>query len=360
MSQSDKYRVIEGTHIQTRSLFILVNLMKLIGTSSVPIRILKLRAEAWSIQQEIHSALYRQWNGTLTINQKFSPKGFEAYLKLLQNLKLITRISDVVRCSRMGRLYLSLNTKAIINQKKDQLNPWEKLFLFYFLLKYDADLLLGILDLVYQGKEKEITIRQGFDAYFLERLNLKYSLLGKGIDKLAIHDKNKSILLAQQKKQQHAHKHTIPIRLEWLSQLGVLYLNRTKYELTENGLHFYKNLPIIMPSLKDIHSDWLEKQSFQEMASVLEFSTILRQNNSEKCLKKYILTFFKENREDSALRLPVEATLLYVILSNYIESSEVSNLIDLKQVLQKGLIVQDYTFTLKEGGRSNESYISVQ
>jgi len=353
-SKQDRYSLIKGTNTQTRNLYLALNVLKIIGNSSFPMPFLKEKVLKWDKDEKIISTWYRDHNGELT------NLSFAYYIDLLKDFGFITQIGEVVRSSRNGQLYLFLNENQ---EKHNRLKDWEKIFILYFLLQKDSDYIICLLDLI-ADNEDEITekyIRQKINNDLIKRLGAKRDFLPtKAKDEANQKIRELAIIVPEKK---HINKHAVPVRLEWLVDLGILKRSKKKYQLSLKGKHFYESLITFNQNEKtysDITEDWFNNQFFKAVCLLTNVNSAIGTNKYLFEIKKYLLDFFNKFSTDGAYRIHVENTSLYLIISLIRDENIYLELNDINELFEKGITTNGLLFIEKQGGRKNESYINIK
>jgi len=349
----DRYRLITGTNTQTRNLYLALNILKILGQSSLPLSFLKEKALKWDEKEKINSTWYREHNGELT------NLSFNYYIDLLKEIGFLSQIGEVVRSSRNGQLYLFLNENQEVSKR---LKDWEKVFIFYFLLQKDSDFIICLLDLIVDHKEGiiEKDIRQKFNNHLVRRLEVKRDLVPTKA-KNEINQKMRELARLDSGKK-HVNKHSIPVRLEWLIDIGILKQNNNRHTLSSKGKDFYASLISFEKNgdtYSDITNDWFNNHFFISMSLITNINLATTEEYLPD-LKKYLFSFFNKFSSDGAYRLNVETTLLYLTLSLIQNKNVYVELGSIDKLFQKGIGTNELFFTKKEGSRKNESYISIK
>jgi len=357
----DRYRLIKGTNTQTRNLYIALNILKILGQSSLPLSFLNEKTLKWDVKEKISSTWYKEHNGELT------NLSFNYYIDLLKEIGFLSQIGEVVRSSRNGQLYLFLNENQ---EASKRLKDWEKIFLLYFILQKDSDAIICLLDLIADHEEGiiEKDIRQKFNNYLIKRLKAKIPILpakarddaNQKLRELSLIDLQRKLI---SKDSTSINKHSVPVRLEWLVDIGILKREKKKYQISSKGKKFYENLIRFSEKenvYKDITENWLKCRVFSVIGMLVDVKPC---NDIAKYINKlrvHLMNYFNKFSTDGAYRLNVEAVYIYLIISSIKDTNTYVEINDLEKIFEKGIVADGLFFYKKEGGRKNESYISIK
>ena len=251
----DGFRFINSLHTTVRQLSICSEIIRKLSEKHLPKEILAKLLLNWSAERENIDPEYRNNKGKLT-EKGLKTTAFSNYLELTDSLKLTTHLNDIYSCSRISYILLHF-----IKDKKDyHFSIPEKLFFLYQLLIVDADGILYIIDQLKTGKNNQkqllISFKDGFNKRLLAKQNSASAVV-----KNAISERYRTINFIWKKPESYAEHLLIP-RCEWLKTIGILKIDKigsnTVYSLSEHGLKFLSQLPIIPTyNIIDITEKWV-------------------------------------------------------------------------------------------------------
>lgn len=366
----DDVRIVEGVNTQTRYLPLITQIVRRLGKGTVARQILKDWMIEWSNTEEESNSFYREHTGKLTeiTRGKAETGAFDNYLIFTERLGFVTIINDAIRCSKFGLLFLDLLNKC---ESSKELSTLESFVFLFFLFQKDADTLLTLLEIisiqeaqkVYPVKEK--IIRENYFRRLTERLEAKNNQ-ATDLASVKVADNIIKIRGLLEKEQPYAHKHLIPPRLEWLSDLYFLIKSSNGYHFSPRGITGWENISNIQDSnIKDINQGWIEQQAFGLFASIIfygEQTTHFRQytiNEQQKMVGDLFEKFYAESEDYEAMRLSYLPTMLYTTLSLVSKHKIITEFSDVEKLFEQSFITNSYRFSLKKTSRLNESYISL-
>ena len=362
----DELRIIEHTNTQIRYLPIISQILRTIGGKSMSTTILKTILDKWSIEQERKSSLYRNHNGILTNNEK-PTTAFPYYIELMLNLGLLSKINDVVRNSKYGILFLTLEK---FNTENLSLSQIEKFFYLFFILLKDADNVILILQIINEnnGVADYKYLREQYEIYLKQRLKLK-AINSSSYSQLAISNKLRKVEFVWQNAKEYS-KHIIPPRIEWLIDIGILQevdnKKSKKFEFSDLGKKFYNSLEFIDDSkTKDINDLWLLDQFvyvFQFLCKknnkITDFNTLDEASKIE-FLSEIIPVAYKELDTDGMRRISGLPFYIFVMIIGVVQYNLSISFSSLKSKLLQSFTTHQFTFAFRESSRINESYLTV-
>jgi len=362
----DELRIIEHTNTQVRFLPIISQILRTIGSRSSSLNILESVLLKWSIEQERNSTEYKNHNGILSNNEK-PTTAFQYYIELMMNFGFITKINEVVRNSKYGILFLTLDK---LNFDRNFFSQIEKMFFFFFIIQKDADNIIMLLQMIKEndGIADQTLLRANYESYLKKRLQLKANN-SHSFSQNAVLDKLRKVEYEWQNAKEYS-KHIIPPRMEWLVDIGILKKNETKrikrFEFTEFGIRFYNSLEFVDDSeLKDVNYIWLEDKLVYEFQYLFKNENLINDFNSldeyskNNFLGEILPLAYKELDNDGLRRvsgLPFYLFIMIIGLSKYKISVPFSSL---KARLTQSFSTNEYTFSFREASRINESYLTV-
>lgn len=366
----DDIRSMEGVNTQNRYLPIITQIIRRLGKGTVARQILKEWMIEWSKKEEHSSSFYRDHAGKLTdtIHGKGETSAFDYYVIFAEKLGLITIINDAIRCSKFGLLYFGLLKNC---ESLKQSTALESFVFLFFLFQKDADTLLALLEIIANQEEqkvypvKEKIIRECYFRHLSERLEEK-SARATDLSSVKISDFILKIRRLTEKDRPYAHKHLIPPRLEWLTDLYFLIKSTNGYHFSARGTIGWAKIPSILNSrTKDINQDWIEKQAFCLFSSMIFYgeNTIdFKQypiSDQQKMVGDLFEKFYAESDDYEAMRLSYLPAMLYATLSLVSKHKIVAEFFDIEKLFENNFSNNLYKFSLKKTSRINESYISL-
>ncbi len=357
--------MIEHTNTQVRYLPIISQIIRTIGNRSSTLSMLKNVLNKWSIEQERKSTDYKNHNGILTNNEK-PTTAFPFYIELMMNLGLITKINEVVRNSKFGILFLTLEK---FDTNKDVFSDVEKLFYLFFVLSKDADNIILILQEIQDngGEANNKYLREQYETYLKRRLKMK-AINANPFSQVTISDKLRRVEYIWQNAEEYS-KHIIPPRIEWMLDFGLLKYNNNRiktFEFTELGKSFYNSLESMDNSnIKDINDFWLSDKFisvFQSLCKnktqIVDFDN-LDEASSNQFLSKILPVAFKELDNDGLKRISGLPFYVFTMIVGLVKYNLAISFSALKSKLEKSFSTHEYTFAFRQATRINESYLTV-
>jgi hypothetical protein len=370
LTKVDSIKYLQGVNTQIRCLSILTAIIQRVGMVNLRVEQLHIYLLDWHKEQLLSSEFYKNHNGQ--IGEKTS-KAYEYYIKFLEQIGLLVRENDMIRGTKHGH---TLNHILSLTTITAEISIVEKMFWLYWLLKNDADIMLLILDnIVEKGSAppSQADLRQNFDALFTKRLYAKRALVQNGslfgmtdIINEYIRNMHTKQVGNEDKQTNFANKHLIPPRIEWLSDLGILYL-KTNY-LTENGKAFYAQLPMFKDSnYTDITINFLHTHFFEavkELTSIRSYKQWHSISDEEQSLflNDALTQCFNLFHNDGAMRISVYSTCLYICFGLALRQSTpiIIEINDVINYLKTPIIAGKFRFTMRETSLIYNDYISVQ
>lgn len=320
----------------------------------------------WSVLQERESSFYKTHNGILTNNEK-PTTAFPYYIELMQNLGLLTKINEVVRNSKYGILFLTLEKFSTC---KNDFSDIEKLFFMFFVLLKDADNIILILQIIFDnnGFADNNLLSQQYETYLKKRLKTKASY-ASAFSQHSIIEKLRRVEYVWQHVVEYS-KHIIPPRIEWLIDLGLLIQidkNRVKtFEFTNLGLNIYNSFDFIDDSkTKDINDLWLVDRFIYEFQFLFEKSIPpndfckLDESSINDFLNDILPIAYKELDTDGLRRISGLPFYLFIMIIGIVKYNFLISFSSLKSKLSQSFSTKEYTFAFREATRINESYLTV-
>lgn len=360
----DGLSFIESLHTTVRSLEICSEIIRVIGKDQIPREILQKQILNWSNKIEINYAEYKNHKGILTKNQK-PTTAFIHYIDFLNNINLITRLNDNYRNTKLG-VFLNF----LIKDKSEmffRLTNEEKLFYLLFLFRIDSDGLLTALNLIIEPLTSQKKILEMFYNLFSNRLEtkLKYS---NDFGKVELAEKLISISVKWNNIQKYS-EHIIPPRLEWLSSLELINIERnttgTLYNISEKGREFYQQLPLIENQIKDINMFWYYNHSVSAFSNIIWDTELVPWNKLSESNKKQLFSIVLYNAfdilgKDGAMRMSLDVTFLFIILDLIKNYKTVIEFVEIEKMLSPAFTTEKFMFSLHKAARETESYISIK
>jgi hypothetical protein len=340
--------------------------LRTIGNRSSSITILRDVLNKWSIEQEKKSPFYRDHNGILTNDGK-STTAFPYYIELMINLGFLSKINEVVRASKYGTLFLTLDK---FSNSTSFFSDTEKLFYLFFLLQKDADNIILILTMIDEnnGSADNTFLRSQYEDYLKQRLKIKANH-SKSFSQIAITDKLRQVEHVWQNAKEYS-KHIIPPRIEWMVDIGLLKEDNSKrlksFEFSGIGRAFFNSLEFIDDTnLKDINDIWLMDKFIHQFHDLIgeenEINNfdLLDFNSVNNFLGEILPLAYKELDTDGVRRLSAYPFYVYIMIFGLLKYNLAISFSSLKAKLSQSFSTEEYTFAFREASRVNESYLTV-
>jgi len=227
----------------------------------------------WARQHQEQLDQYtKQYDGQGAINPGY-PSGAKRYIDMADGLQLVARTGRRIELSRFGELL------RILSSIEPSANPFclshaEILFYTYWLLLYDADFLLLVMDAASEVKGIKLADLQAqFQHRFIERLEAKRALVSDTSVRSEIGDVVRRAREAWRVPARYA-EHIVPTRAGWLLDLGFLepkLFRKQQYALSTQGKYLWESLlKIPANKLSDITGDWLWSNGFSSVQKSLK------------------------------------------------------------------------------------------
>lgn len=366
----DDFRFIDHLNTQVRSLAICTQILKLISKQQLPKHLVEQKMINWSNAIYHKSEKYRSHRGILTDPEGRPTTAFKHYYEFLNNLGLITILGDFAKLTNTGKLL----TLLTIEKKEDEyyLTDKEKIFYLYLLFMKDADGLIFCLNLLHNLRPpiSQSDIMNGFVDHFKDRLTTKQKLAISTVkDKLLAKYRNIDTKWKSPKKYS---EHIVIPRLEWLSDLHIIDINKnnnkTLYKICDDKYFLYKSfIAIKNGSISDINEHWLQSRASHV------FNKVVYQNNHllvqwNKCdikIRNNRLIFLIEESykffsQKGSLRVSIYPTLIFIIISLASEYGILAEFEEIVSALKNKIYSQNKIYSIHTSARINEGYISIK
>ena len=364
----DGLRLIESLHTTARQLLVCSQIVKLLSNIQLPAALLNKLLCKWSLEEEISNKFYRNSKGKITDNG-IATTAFTHYLDLCDSLGLISDLNGFYSNTRLGHLFLHFFS----NEKSGNgsIGLSEKVIYSFQLLNIDADGILLVMDLLSEGTTPKTQngLLQRFKEKLNNRLTAKKENALHSIKEL-ISEKYRTVNFVWKHAEKYAEHILIP-RCEWLASLGWVFIEKkgssTIYSLTATGTNIYRSTEQILGTyeIKDINQNWLFSKTFGVFNMTFpndkrtDFSS-LGQDQKNKMIGSSLTSALKIVKTSNSFRIPLFDALLYICLEHFIGLRVVTELLDVLEIIKKGIIFDNRQFLVKEEGRINESYISMR
>jgi hypothetical protein len=372
--EPDGVRIINATNTQTRNLVILSKVLSLINKQILPLKLLRQQATTWSKTMTEEDSQYRDSTGKLTeIGSDGLEKetgAFSHYIDLLENIGLIVKMNEFVRCNKFGLLFNLLKNK-IGSGESTTLSKFEQFFFFYILSSKDADALISILEILQQREEltKEVDIRRSYKDHLKSRFKAK-AIASKAkvqFEAEAVYrnfERRRETILPGDKKDERtkpehfASKHQVPNRLSWLKDLGLVGKSGHYFFLTSKGKDFIESIEYIDNSeFKDLNNDWLYNKSWGIIMQ--EDHKKISDNELEVLIGECLIYYFDFFGDDGAFRISLHPSFLFTVISLACINKVIVTLEKFVSLLKPGLKVDNKNFIVRISPRLSESYINI-
>lgn len=361
----DGFRFISRLNTQVRTLATISQIVKILGTKSLPKQFLREALQKWSLREEKISIEYNSHRGKITNDGK-PTTAFNHYLDFSVSQEVIIVQNHIISNSHLGRLL-----SKFANENKEiesQLNDTEKFFYFINLFHHDADALLLTLELLqsFGTPVPQERLLEIFEEQLKHRLLLKQKYAYEQLQ-ATIYSKYQEIEYTWKNSKSYA-KHIIPPRLEWLKDLGILAQTKGKswYQLTESGKKFYNSLPVMNDSTKrDLTERWFKKTAMTSFAPVVlsNGSLIFWHELNPKQQHKFLIPVLKDAFRlfdiESIRRVSLYPALLLMSISLASQNNIIAEFQDIEERLKQGVTVDNKIFSARPSARMNEGYITL-
>jgi hypothetical protein len=362
----DGLRFISRLNTQVRTLVTVSQIVKILGTKSLPKQFLREALQKWSAQEENVSIEYKNHRGKVTKGNGKPTTAFNHYLDFSVSLKVITAQNHIIMNSRLGRLLSKLASED--KEIESQLNEAEKFFYLINLFHDDADALLLTLELLesYDIPVPQKSLLDIFEEQLKQRLLLKQKYAHEQLQAV-IHNKYQEIEYTWKNAKSYA-KHIIPPRLEWLKDLGILTQTKEKswYQLTELGKDFYTSLPMLNDSKKrDVNERWFKKNAMASFAPLvlskcpLIFWHELDSEQQHEFLAPVLKNAFRLLDVEVIRRISLYPSLLLMSISIASKNNVIVEFQELEDKLKQGVTIENKMFSARPSARMNEGYITL-
>lgn len=359
------YRAIEATNTKTRRLAYLQALTLILKNRTYTRPQLLEKIANWNKANLQDLKSYWVTTGEVTSTRQNSAGS--RYIDLAMGLGVIAHISGVYRCTRLGRVLITLLDQTEENTENAfQLTIASRMFFTYLLLQKDADLLLLLTDSIESHTKLSLApMQRQFKELFLERLNLKIELSSDEKTRRILIDRRREV--DAWKKPERYAEHLIPPRLNWL--LDLLWLDpegfaQHTYSFTQHGSAFVRSFPLLDKKIRDIDTSWLENDFWLSLPKLVENSnarlwTELPLSEKVTLAANLLRIAFKSFRLTGVPRISRMPTLLYICLS----LSNIGITVTPKQFsdwLAQNQKLENARYEVRTSPRENESYIVVR
>ncbi len=343
---------------QAKFLPLLGQILRTIGKSTVSIKLLEQKLQQWSKEKKESSDFYKNHNGILTHKTNDKPTtAFKFYISFLQELKLIVKTNDFVRCSKFGFVFNALSNELNTNIDFPE---FEKVFFLFYLFNNDADALLLILD--YFNDENKAVHQNIIAKKYKELLKIRLEHKFLKTNSPEIRDIYLS-LIKPRKESQTVSKRIIPPRIEWLNDFGIIKEElKDTYFLTKEGVEFYNSIPkqdIKLSCISEIDNKWLNSKFFSSIYCLFPEKNNNKENKIDVLLGEYLMLSYKKLNTDSVARVSTLPVFIFVSIMLFVKDNLIVNFDELTNKLEKGFTVGNKIFILREAARINESYILI-
>lgn len=359
---TDSLRFIDNIHTTSRQLGICTQIIKAIGKSNIPKSLLETILINQSAKLEDSNPEYNASSGKLTESGK-QTTAIKHYLVLCEELGLVRSLNHFYSNTRLAFILLSLLPK---DSNGFRISSLECIFYLYLLLSKDADAILLSCSIVESAEEiNQRSAQEDFLKFLNERLAIKQNN-ALPIIRQAINEKYRTVNFIWKNATSYAEHILVP-RYSWLSQLGLMNISRshgnTNYSLTLKGRRLQNALPGI-ETIKDINDNWLKNKFFSTFETIYSDEKVHLTNigfdKKQSLLAEAVSTAVDNIQSSAAFKAPLFDTVLYACLYMYNIMNICVEINETLQALRDGLFFKNRSFSLKEGGRINESYLLIK
>jgi len=359
----DGFRYLVNLHTTVRCLSINSNLVRIIGLRNIPYSILYSSAIKWSVELEKESNSYKERNGKLT-EGGVPTTALKHYLTLSKELGLSQKLNDIYRISRLGKiLYMFIQDK---NPHEFELSNYEKLFYLLIIFLNDFDGASILLSTIIEN-ESELSQKQ-LQELFVDKLKDRLLLKQKSSD-----TKTKHLLLEKYKKIEYTwqnppkySEHIITPRLDWLADLDLVDIAKTKgtnaYKISPFGKNLFTTIPTLTDNMtKDINEEWINTSLVKCLTMNYEqrfFWEQIDQNKQIEAIKDYLDLATKELSSIGSHRISFHTSFIFITILLFIKTRTVLEKKDLKELLLSKIQINDKIYSLHLAARKNEEYIT--
>jgi hypothetical protein len=356
-----EFNILSNKISQAKYLPLLSQILRNINDNTVSIKLLEQKLQKWSIEKKQTSEFYRNHNGILTHKTSDLPtSAFRFYIDFLQELKLITKLNDFVRCTKYGLVFIALHNEL---QTNDEFPEFEKLFYLLLLFSYDTDSLLLILDYLAEQNQPVPQIELARKYKDLIKIRLEHRLHQS--ENSEIRNKYLSLIRPQTEKKT-VSKRIIPPRLEWLTDLGLIKDEKKDFlVLTEKGKSFYSKIPkhdLTISKISVVNNDWFYNDSITSFSKLLNRKILFSSIEPKEqiiLLQKYLQMSYDKLNTDSVSRLSTLPAFIFLSIMLLLKENLILNFSEIKNILLNGLETENKIYSLRDANRINESYILI-
>ncbi len=351
---------------RVRYLPLLKQIMITLENNTLSIILLKEKLVSWSEVKLKKSEFYRNHNGILHKVDSTPTDAFYDYIDFLLELNLISRLNDFVRCTKYGVLFNSLH--KLLEDGKD-FSDYEKMFYLFILFNKDTENLLLILDYIFQQNKPVSQAELSKKYKTLLKIRLEHILHITTNE--TVRDKYLSLLneekeIVDTKKTKTVSKHTVPPRLEWLTDLGIIKeTSKDVFVLSDRGLKLYNSIPkhnLQISEISLINNEWIFDNAISSFALLFDnknyFKNIAKPKQDE-LLSKYIQICYEQINTDSVSRISTLPAFIFISIMLFSQENIILDFTEIKNMLINGIETGEYQYFIREAQRINESYISI-
>jgi len=356
--QVDDLRIIESTNTQVRRINVITAFILLIGKRQVPGEILKKELEDWSKKEAEENEKYKNATGKLTKNND-STTAFPKYIQLLSSIRLVRITGNTLSLTKQGKFVYNVLKDA---RNKKHLHLFEKIIYLDLFLRYDADIIICIYNILYGSKNpmNQKTVQKQFKSFLVDRLSSKLKYSTTHI-KPKVAERRRIIQIQWEKPESYA-EHFVAPRLEWMSDLGIVRkLNsgsNTTYQMTVQGTKFFNSFNVNNGFI-DFTNEWYLNNFFHKSSILFEID--LKKSSIDRSqLGKLLMLSLNFVESSGSFKLPIRETLFYVSLSMLILHKTIIEISALIAMLEEDIIHDNQVFRIKPAARINEGYITVK
>jgi len=364
----NEYKILNNSKFSlAKYLPLLKQILLRLSNSTLSTKIIEKKLYEWSLEKRETSEFYRNHNGILTHKNSDKPTtAFKYYIDFLLELNLISRLNDFVRCTKYGVLFNSLH--KLLEDGKD-FSDYEKMFYLFILFNKDTENLLLILDYIFQQNKPVSQAELSKKYKTLLKIRLEHILHITTNE--TVRDKYLSLLneekeIVDTKKTKTVSKHTVPPRLEWLTDLGIIKeTSKDVFVLSDRGLKLYNSIPkhnLQISEISLINNEWIFDNAISSFALLFDnknyFKNIAKPKQDE-LLSKYIQICYEQINTDSVSRISTLPAFIFISIMLFSQENIILDFTEIKNMLINGIETGEYQYFIREAQRINESYISI-
>ncbi|TXD53927.1 hypothetical protein [Polaribacter sp. IC063] len=266
------------------------------------------------------------------------------YVRLLEELNLLTQINNSYILTKQSKIYFHLNKdQKKKNELKNifKLNELDKLFLLRQILISDTLYIWAIIDIMFIIQEPidTMSIKKLFVNYIKNDLNIIQHNTNNNLVKKKNLELKKRI--SSWEKPIVYLEHIIEPRINWLLDLDIVILNNDakskRYVLTKAGMNLFYKLSSVFgrnSSKELVLASYFEQNYFDSFNFIFELNKTSEILDKLK-IEKYLLEAFKIFKTNAPNRIAASQGIDYVCFKSFLEDGVIIEFEELKKYLQE-------------------------